>query len=104
MDPASPAESPSASRSMRPAAWLLLALGLLGHLVAAHAMGGSRTAYVHHVLGFAVILLVTGGVVAGLGYRYLRSRPALALLLIALVQALLGVWVAVQQLRDAAGA
>jgi hypothetical protein len=82
---------------------LLLGLGLLGHLYAAHAMGGSRVAYTHHVLGFFLILLVTGGLLAGLGWRFWRSRSALTMLAIGLVQALLGLWVALEPYRAAAG-
>ena len=73
---------------------LLLGLGLLGHLYAAHAIGGSRTAYTHHVLGFALILLVTGGIIAGVGWRFWRSRSAITVLAIGAVQALLGLLVA----------
>jgi hypothetical protein len=83
--------------------WLLLGLGLLGHLYAAYAMGGSRVAYTHHVLGFALILLVTGGLIAGLGYWFWRSRPALTFLAIGLVQALLGLWVALEPFRATTG-
>lgn len=97
------AASPSPSRLLRWAGVLLLGLGLLGHLYAAHAMGGSRVAYTHHVLGFGLILLVTGGLIAGLGYWFWRSRPALTLLAIGLVQALLGLWVALAPFRAATG-
>ena len=86
-------------RVLRSSALLLLGLGLLGHLYAAHAIGGSRVAYTHHVLGFFLILLVTGGLIAGLGWRFWRSRSALTVLAIGLVQAVLGLLVA----RAAAG-
>lgn len=92
---------PSAGWLLRWGGWLLLGLGLLGHLYAAYATGGSRVAYAHHVLGFALILLVTGGLIAGLGYWLWRSRPAVTLLVIGLVQALLGVWVALEPFRAA---
>lgn len=82
---------------------LLLALGLLGHLYAAHAIGGSATAYVHHVLGFVAILAVTGGIVAGLGRLLWRTRTTATLLAIGLIQALIGLWVAAQPFRAAAG-
>lgn len=88
------AGSPSSDRVLRRSGWLLLVLGLLGHLYAAYATGGSWTAYWHHVLGFVVILIVTGGVIAGVGYRYWRSRRAPALFVIAAVQALIGLRVA----------
>jgi hypothetical protein len=97
------AARPSTGRLLRWGGWLLLGLGLLGHLYAAYAMGGSRVAYTHHVLGFALILLVTGGLIAGLGYWFWRSRPALTFLAIGLVQALLGLWVALEPFRAAAG-
>jgi hypothetical protein len=82
---------------------LLLGLGLLGHVYAAHAIGGSRIAYTHHVLGYCLILLVTGGLLAGLGWLFWRSRSALTILAIGLVQALLGLWVALETFRAAAG-
>ena len=88
---------------LRWSALLLLVVGLLGHLYAAHAMGGSRVAYTHHVLGFAAILLVTGGVIAGLGWLFWRSRSGLTLLAIALVQAFLGLWIGAAQFRSIAG-
>jgi hypothetical protein len=88
------ADSPSSGPSLRWGGWLLLAVGLLGHLYAAHAIGGSRIAYTHHVFGFVAILVVTGGVIAGVGYRYWRSRRALALFVIAAVQAMIGLRVA----------
>jgi uncharacterized membrane protein HdeD (DUF308 family) len=104
MGTSSTAAAPSSqSRLLRWGGVLLLGLGLLGHLYAAHAMGGSRVAYTHHVLGFGLILLVTGGLIAGLGYRFWRSRSALTLLAIGVVQALLGLWVALEPFRAAPG-
>ena len=82
---------------------LLLGLGLLGHLYAAHVIGGSLVAYTHHVLGFVLILVVTGAVIAGLGRLFWRSRQALTLLAIGVVQAVLGLWVAAEPLRAAGG-
>jgi hypothetical protein len=103
MSTSSTAAPPSTGRLLRWGGSLLLGLGLLGHLYAAHAMGGSRIAYTHHVLGFGLILLVTGGLIAGLGYWFWRSRPALTLLAIGLVQALLGLWIALEPFRAATG-
>ena len=82
---------------------VLLALGLLGHLYAAYAIGGSRVTYTHHVLGFGLILLVTGGIIAGAGWRFWRSRTALTVLAIGAVQALIGLLVALDPIRAAAG-
>ena len=97
------ADRPSTGRLLRWTGWLLLGVGLLGHVYAAYAVGGSRVAYTHHVLGFALILLVTGGLIAGVGYWFWRSRPALTFLVIGLVQALLGLWVALEPFRTATG-
>jgi uncharacterized SAM-binding protein YcdF (DUF218 family) len=76
-----------------------LALGLLGHLLAARAMGGSRIAYLHHTAGFFIILVVTGAIIAALGWRFWRGRRDLTLLTVGAVQALLGILVYVGQLR-----
>ena len=84
----------ASNRSMRWGGWLLMALGLMGHLYAANAIGGSRIAYTHHILGFGLILVVTGGLIAGLGYLFWRSHPARTLLAIGVVQALFGLWIA----------
>jgi hypothetical protein len=91
------------SRLLRWSALLLLGLGLLGHLYAAHAIGGSQMAYTHHVLGFLLILLVTGGIIGGLGWRFWRSRSGLTLVAIGVVQALLGLWVGAAPFRAAGG-
>jgi hypothetical protein len=82
---------------------VLLILGLLGHLYAAHAIGGSRVAYVHHVLGYLLILVVTGAIIAGLGWRFWRSRADITLLLVGIVQALFGLLVALAPARAAGG-
>ena len=105
MELPSDAHAPSPSPSLalpRAGALLLLVVGLLGHLYAAHAIGGSRIAYTHHVLGFFVILLVTGGILALLGRRFWPTRWATTLLVIGLVQAVLGLVVATESLRAAA--
>src|SRR5687768_7396742 len=82
---------------------VLLVLGLLGHLYAAHAIGGSRVAYTHHVFGFFLILVVTGAIIAALGWRFWRSRPDITVLTVGVVQALLGLLVAVEPFRAAQG-
>ena len=74
---------------------VLLVLGLVGHLYAAYARGGTSVAYTHHVLGFFLILVVTGAIIAGLGWRFWRSRPDITVLIVGVVQALFGLLVAV---------
>ena len=101
--PFAAAAPPARSRPLRWGGMLLLGLGLLGHLYAAHAIGGSRVAYVHHVGGFFLILVVTGAVIAGLGWRFWRSRVDVTVLAVGAVQALLGLLVAVQAFRATGG-
>lgn len=103
MDTRSPADAlPPSHRLLRRSGVLLLVIGLLGHLYAAYATGGSRTAYSHHVLGFFLILLVTGGILLALGRRFWRGRSVLTLLVIGVVQALVGLWIAAEPFRAAA--
>ena len=76
--------------------WLgvvLLVVGFLGHYFAARAIGGSYIAYRDHIFGFFAILLVTGAIIAGLGWRFWKGRRDITLLIIGVVQALLGIWV-----------
>ena len=95
METATAAAGSASSNRMRLGGWVLLVLGLLGHVYAAWAMGGSRIAYTHHILGFFLILLVTGGIIAGLGYWLWRSHGARTFLIIGIVQTLFGLWVAI---------
>jgi hypothetical protein len=75
---------------------VLLALGLIGHLYAAHAGGGTRLQYTHHVFGFFLILVVTGAIIAALGWWLWRSRPDITVLTVGAVQALFGLLVALE--------
>ena len=76
---------------------LFLVLGLLGHLFAAHAIGGSRIAYTHHVFGFLVGLVVFGAVAAALGLRFWKRRPDVTLLVVGVAQALFGLAVYIER-------
>ena len=76
---------------------ILLVVGFLGHYFAARAIGGSYIAYRDHIFGFFVILLVTGLIIAGLGWRFWKGRRDITLLIVGVVQALLGVWVYMQR-------
>ena len=69
---------------------MLLVVGLLGHLLAAHGTGGRPIDYQHHVLGFVLIAVVTGAIIVGLSLRFWRRRHDVTLLTIGAVQALLG--------------
>ena len=69
---------------------LLLVGGLLGHLFAARAIGGSYVAYRDHIFGFVLLSLVSGALIAGLGWRFWRRRHDITLLILGVVQALLG--------------
>ena len=89
------------SRGLRVAAIVLLGLGLIAHLWAAHLGGGSGVHYGHHVFGFFLILAVTGALIAGLGRLFWRSRPDLTLVAVGAVQALLGALVVAEQLAKA---
>jgi len=77
----------------------LLVLGLSGHLVAAWSNGSGAIAYVHHVAGFLIIAVVTGAVIAGLRWLFWRSARAVPLLIFAAIQAVLGILVALGELR-----
>ena len=80
--------------------WLgvvLVVVGFLGHYFAARAIGGTYIAYRDHIFGFFVILLVTGAIIAGLGWRFWKGRRDITVFIIGLVQALLGVWVYTQR-------
>jgi len=76
---------------------LLLAVGFLGHYFAARAIGGTYIAYRDHILGFFFILVVTGAIVAVIGWRYWKGRKDITLLIIGAIQALLGVMVYMQR-------
>jgi hypothetical protein len=76
---------------------LLLGLGLLGHLLAAQAIGGSHVAYRDHIFGFVLILLVSGALIAVLGWRFWRGRHDITLLVIGAVQALFGLVIYIER-------
>jgi hypothetical protein len=99
-------ESPSVTAAPRAASryriwlgWVLLGLGLLGHLLAARAIGGTYVAYRDHIFGFVMLLLVSGAIIGGLGWRFWRGRNDITLLTIGALQALLGLLVYMQRFR-----
>jgi uncharacterized membrane protein (UPF0136 family) len=81
-------------------AWLgvlLLVVGFLGHFFAARAIGGSYIAFRDHVFGFFLILVVSGVIIAGLGWRFWKGRNDITLLIIGVVQALFGIYVYIER-------
>ena len=68
----------------------LLVAGLLGHLLAARAIGGYYIAYRDHIFGFVILTAVTGVVIAGLGWRFWKGRHDVTLVILGVVQAIVG--------------
>ena len=80
--------------------WLglvLLGAGFLCHFLAARAIGGSYVAYRDHIFGFVGLSLVSGGILAGLGWRFWKGRHDITVLTLGILQALIGLWVYVQR-------
>jgi hypothetical protein len=87
-------------KSHRGRIWLgveLTALGLAGHVLAARAIGGSYVAYRDHLFGFLLILLVTGVIIAGLGWRFWKGRDDISVLVLGAVQAIFGIVVYIER-------
>ena len=78
---------------------LLLVAGLLGHLFAARAIGGSYVAYRDHISGFVLLTLVSGAVIAGLGWRFWRGRHDITLLILGALQAVVGFVIYLERFR-----
>jgi uncharacterized membrane protein (UPF0136 family) len=75
----------------------LLAAGLLCHLLAAQAIGGSYIAYRDHIGGFLLLTVVSGAILAALGRRFWKGRHDVALLILGVLQLLLGVVVYIRR-------
>lgn len=72
---------------------LLIVVGFMGHFLAARAIGGSYIAYRDHMAGFFGLLVLTGAIVAGLGWRFWKGRRDITVLIIGVIQALFGIFV-----------
>jgi hypothetical protein len=70
---------------------------LLGHLFAAQAIGGTFVDYRDHVAGFLGLSLVSGAIIAGLGWRFWRGRHDITLLILGALQTFLGLVVYVER-------
>lgn len=69
---------------------LFLVVGFLGHFFAARAFG-TYIYYRDHIAGFFLILVVTGAIIAGLGWRFWKGRNDITVFVIGLVQAIFGI-------------
>ena len=97
---ASQAEVPVAAKSNPAFAWLgvlLIIVAFFCHYFAARAIGGSYVAFRDHIAGFFLILIVTGAIIAGLGWRFWKGRGDITLLIIGVVQAAFGIVVYIQR-------
>ena len=89
-----------AGTASRTRIWLgviLIGLGFLGHFLAARAIGGTTLAYKDHIFGFFLILLVSGAIIAGLGWRFWKGRRDITVLTIGAVQALFGLVIYIER-------
>jgi hypothetical protein len=70
---------------------ILLGVGLLLHLLSARAIGGSYVAYRDHIFGFVVLTVVSGALIAGLGWRFWKGRHDITLLILGALQTAIGI-------------
>jgi hypothetical protein len=85
------ADPPNATKPLY--TWLgviLIAVGFFGHFFAARAIG-TYIYYRDHIFGFFLILLVTGSIIAVLGWRFWKGRKDITVLIIGVVQAAFGI-------------
>jgi hypothetical protein len=87
--------SAESSTFARPRLWsglTLLFAGLMGHVLAARAIGGTYVAYRDHLGGFAFLTLVTGALLFVLGKRIWRGERSWTVLWLGVVQAAFGLF------------
>jgi hypothetical protein len=80
--------------------WLglvLLVAGLMGHVLAAQAIGGTHLAYRDHLAGFFGLTIVSGAIIAGLGWQFWKGRLDITILAIGVVQAVFGLLVYIER-------
>ncbi len=85
---------------MRWQTWLgigLLAAGLLGHLLAAQALGGYYIAYRDHIAGFVLLTAIAAAITAAIGSRFWRGRHEITVLIVGIVQTIFGIFVYVNR-------
>ena len=94
----SPINATDAGRRMRMGlGFAFLVAGFLGHFLAARAIGGSYIAYRDHMIGFFGLTLITGAIIAGLGWKFWRGRHDITLLALGILQASLGLYVYIER-------
>jgi hypothetical protein len=76
---------------------LLIVVAFFCHFFAARAIGGSYVAFRDHIAGFFLILVVTGAIIAGLGWRFWKGRPDITVFIVGVVQAMFGIVVYIQR-------
>ncbi|MEO6211807.1 MAG: hypothetical protein ABIQ10_16980 [Gemmatimonadaceae bacterium] len=84
------------SRPSNRLTWLGVALALAGlacHLLAARAIGGTHLAFRDHIAGFVGIAIITGAILALIGWRFWRERRDITIFVFGAVQAAFGVFV-----------
>ena len=92
--------APVAGKNNPAFAWLgvlLIIVAFFCHFFAARAIGGSYVAFRDHIAGFFLILVVTGAIIAALGWRFWKGRGDITLLIIGVVQAAFGIVIYIQR-------
>jgi len=72
---------------------VLLGVGLMGHLLAANAEGGRALHYRHHIVGFFILSVVSGILIAILGRFFWKGRHDVTLLIVGALQTVFGLLV-----------
>ena len=75
----------------------LIIFAFFCHFFAARAIGGTYVDFRDHIAGFFMILVVTGVIIAGLGWRFWKGRRDITLLIIGVVQAVFGIVIYLQR-------
>ena len=76
---------------------VLAAAGLLGHVLAARAIGGTQIAFRDHIFGFFLIAIVSGTIIALLGWKFWKGRRDVTMLVFGAVQALFGLFIYIER-------
>lgn len=91
--------APASNRRHVAIGTILVVAGLIGHVLAAYLNGGSAIAYQHHIIGFVIILAVSGAALGLLARFVWRGRIGLTMLWLGIVQAAFGALVVYFEMR-----